>query len=711
MEKNKKNNYKLLIALSSLCIAFASLGTTTLIKEASASSEPTVTSLKMIEGASVRSGTQKEAEDAGLTNTDGIRFSAEISIEEYEALSNFGIVSAGTFIMPETYLEYAGINEKSCFTGATQSYTWEGKVPIEGTEDGTVKILHVASKPYKVESEITDGTEIYRINGSVVQMENVNLDRKYIGISYLLVDGESKDYYFFAPTVREYSRSIVTVSQNALIKNTDADDVAIANKYLTDYLELKGGEIKTTVTQEVYVNSSEGYSKSAVKSKTIDVTMTESSHFTATYGGIPTMDGYLYVKAKETQTSSVARVNENVELKYYFDKKIDSALILDSSESTGGTDIFAANGATKYGSTFKSNAQWSYHGDNSIMYNDYAGDNWNFEFGTAKILPAATNQISFMIKNHHTQVHNGDHRNKIIVFMEDGTRATGYWTPSSTPNDVYKVTVTLDKEITNVKKVVFNADDKANGYEENPMWIDFIQAEYGLLANGVSNIELKAGEKELELDIVDKMVSTKLSDEQIIDGLIVTAKELPNGTATTIMPTEGKYKLTITEGTNYEIEYSVSVGELTASGKFFVLGYISGWLESFEASELPQSGTRTTVVSTHSIDGSKALQARYNSSNTDTYTYTTSISNDETFTTICFWAYVDDDFSTTSTLLAVNIGSATAYVQNITLKAGWNYIEMNERGNKNMSGEIKGFTFAAWNLPSTGIIVDRISLK
>ena len=129
------------------------------------------------------------------------------------------------------------------------------------------------------------------------------------------------------------------------------------------------------------------------------------------------------------------------------------------------------------------------------------------------------------------------------------------------------------------------------------------------------------------------------------------------------------------------------------------------------AQALAQSGTRTSIVSTHSIDGSKALKATYFGSNTDTYTYTTSVQNDKTFTKICFWAYVENDFTQTSTLFAVNIGGAVAYVQNVSLKAGWNYVEMNERNNANMLGVITGFTFPGWNVPSTGIIVDRVTLK
>ena len=296
--------------------------------------------------------------------------------------------------------------------------------------------------------------------------------------------------------------------------------------------------------------------------------------------------------------------------------------------------------------------------------------------------------------------------------MADGTWAEGTWLPSSIANDVYEVTITLNKNVTDVKKIVFNGDDRHNGYEENPMYIDYIHAEYDIIALGLDNIEItEAGDKTLDLDIDSKIISTKLSDAEIENGLTLTVKELPNGTATPLTANaQGKYEITATEGTNYEIEYAVSVGSLSVSGNFFILGYINGWYESFEGTNGAVS-SRAKLVS-NSIDGSNALTTTSTSdSGYANYVYTEQIPNTNVYTTLCFWAYSASDYTPGGACIFVQ-GDICYYAENTTIKAGWNYYEIKIRNNGQMNKNIVSVGFAGWQIKPAGtVIIDRISLK
>ena len=118
-----------MLLLSCVCALAVASGVGMLQEAEVASAASAVTTLQMIPGASIRVGTSEEITGT-LENTNGIRFAAEVSVAEYEALDDKGgVVTAGTFILPYEYITYAEVNAENCFTGATQAYTWEGKHP------------------------------------------------------------------------------------------------------------------------------------------------------------------------------------------------------------------------------------------------------------------------------------------------------------------------------------------------------------------------------------------------------------------------------------------------------------------------------------------------------------------------------------------------------------------------------------------------------
>lgn len=703
MTNLKSKTSRILVVLVSLFMLFTVLGCMTFSASAT-SVKPTVESFQMINGASIRTVYENET---GVEN--GIRFSAELSVNDYNTLSAYEDVTVGTFVMPLSYYQKKPINEANCF-GTGSVYTWADK----GVNDG-VEILHIPGKLYQTDSEIVAGATVYRINGSVVNMKEENLDRTYIGVSYIKVSDGTNVYYYFAETSVDASRSIVDVSQNILIAE-DEEYSDAATGILNRYLTANDGSVSAKVIEEVYVNSSTGYEKA--ETKVNEVTLTTASDFTKTYGAIPEKDGYLHITAKQGQTSSVARTGEDVTLKYYFDKKIADVIILDSSNVKEGQNIYTAHGITELGGTGSSlteDSNWGYHGNHSIKYNDYYNTVAGIIFAEPVVLPAPTRTISFMVKNDKNNVGNGVDTNTVLVFDKDNVeigRTT--FVPNNEPSKVYEVSITLSKDITTIGQIRFSADDAGTGGDYNPMYIDYIHAEYDLLALGIDNIEmLESGDKKLELDIKSKIISTKLSDKEITDGLVITAKELPNGTATTLTANEqGKYELNAADGINYEVEYSVTAGGNSVSGKFFVLGYINGWKESFE-------GTNGTVSSLaklvdNSLDGSNALTTKSTSnSNYANFVYAELISNTTQYTTLCFWAYSVSDYTPGGVCIFIQDHEKTIfYAENTTIKAGWNYYELKIRNNGVMKRDIMSVGFAGWQISPVGtVIIDRMSLK
>ncbi len=708
----KSRTSKILAVLISLFMLFTVLGCMTFNVSAT-SVKPEVTSFQMINGASIRIA----GEDESIS--DGIRFSAELSETDYNTLSAYEDVTVGTFVMPLSYYQKKPINEENCFgtTSVNPVYTWADT----GVDDGAkVSILHIPGKLYQTDSEIVAGTTVYRINGSVVNMKKENLDRTYIGVSYIKVSDGTNVYYYFAETsedAKDASRSIVDVSQNILIAQ-DEEYSKAATGILEDYLGYNDGSVSANVIEEVYVNSSEGYEK--VDETVNEVTLTSPADFTKTYGDIPEKDGYLHITAKQGRTSSVARMGEDVTLKYYFDKKIADVIILDSSNVKEGQNIYTAHGITELGGTGSSlteDSNWGYHGNHSIKYNDYYNTVAGIVFAEPVVLPAPTRTISFMVKNDKNNVGNGVDTNTVLVFDKNNAeigRTT--FVPNNEPNKVYEVSITLSKDITTIGEIRFSADDSDTGGDYNPMYIDYIHAEYDLLALGIDNIEmLESGNKKLELDIKSKIISTKLSDKVITDGLVITAKELPNGTATILTENEqDKYELNAADGINYEVEYSVTAGGNSVSGKFFVLGYINGWKESFEGDNPGTVTASRAKLVDNSLDGSNALTTTSTSSaGYANYVYTVNISNTTQYTTLCFWAYSVSDYNPGGVCIFVQDHEKIIfYAENTTIKAGWNYYELKIRNNGVMKRDIMSVGFAGWQISPAGtVIIDRMSLK
>ncbi len=681
MKQIKKN----VLALSCV-LAVALAGGISAMNTTPASADG-VTTFQMIPGASVRAGGVND-------NKNGIKFAAEISTSEFEALSD---VSAGIFILPYSYVEnYEEVNADTCF-GAEFKYTWQtGEDAWSNGEPRTVatdtskpvSILHVAATPFEAASEITDGETVYRVQGSVVDMQEENLDKKYVGVAYI----KAGEDYYFTETKAENSRAIVTVAQNIL---NDADaaekDVTAAEGYLTEYL---GNGKEITVNQEVYVNSSTGYTKlTNVPAGTLEtienVVLSSANDFASLKTEIapetaPAMTGYALATGNGV-AKALPKVDENeVTLQYYFDRIVENTVIFDGDMS----NVTLENQLDHAPTALTESSDWSYHGEKSILVDDYFTANAMIKFNQTIVLPAATNTLSFMVKNTDMAA-TTDCLNTLWIYEGNGKWITATFNTTGVPNEVYQITLTLSREISDILQIEVNTDHAIPGEnngkkgEKNPFYIDYIQAEYDVLGvEGKDVVIATEADEEVTVDVAGSFTSTVYSDAELAADLTATYTKLADGTATAqpATLTDGKFTLTVPEETNYQIDYTLEVGDVSLSGKCFALGYFKNMMTSF--SDGGQSTNSDAVVTTTlGIDDNNALQIAASKTSWAYYKFT-AVTVDTDVTTLCLWMY-----SATSGAIASKHGGVYLYNGNdyqhvsgfagMVLSAGWNYVEIN----------------------------------
>lgn len=681
MRQIKKN----VLALS--CVLAVALAGGVSAMNTTPASAADVTTFQMIPGASVRAG--------GANDTkNGIKFAAEISKTEFEALSD---VSAGIFILPYSYVEnYEAVNETTCFgqefkyTWQTGENTWSNGEPRTVATDTSkpVSILHVAATPFEAASEITDGETVYRVQGSVVDMQAENLDKKYVGVAYI----KAGEDYYFTETKADNSRAIVTVAQNILNTADAAEkDVAAAKGYLNTYL----GTGKTVaVNQEVYVNSSTGYTKlTNVPAGTLEeiesVVLSSADDYASLKTEIapetaPAMTGYALAKGNGV-AKALPKVDENeVTLQYYFDRVVENTVIFDGDMS----NVTLSNQESYAPTALTESSDWSYHGEKSILIDDYFTANVMINFNQAVVLPAATKTLSFMVKNTDMAA-TTDCVNTLWIYDNTGY-ITATFNTTSVPNEVYQVTLTLSREISAITKIEVNTDHAISGEnngkkgEYNPFYIDYIQAEYDVLGVAGKDVLIATeANQELTVDVAGSVTSTVYSAAEFAAAdLTATYIKLADSTATaqTATLTDGKFTLTVSEETNYQIDYTIDLGSVSLTGKSYALGYFKNMMTSF--SDGGQSTNSDAVVTTtFGIDDNNALQIATPTTSWAYYKFT-AVTVDTDVTTMCLWIY-----SATSGAIASKHGGVYLYNANkyqfvsgfagLTLNAGWNYVELN----------------------------------
>ncbi len=751
---------KSLIAVS--CLFALSLTSGFAMANASADTEPVSTeTFAMVYGASIRKGV--EGEDPNIGDTNGIRFTGEISAEEFEKWRNDYTVTAGTFILPYDWYKQYPINEKNCFSETEAIYKWEGKEFVADYAENQPTIIHVPATITATpnESRTGSGESVYQINGSVVNMRPENLNRKYVGVSYIKAGDE---YYFAKTDVDKNSRSTVGVAQNILVAE-DEQYEAIATEYIETFLQIKDGSVPVDIGVKVYVNNSTGYEE-LKDLGTKNITLESVYDFKFVHNYQPEdMDGYdLVINGEDNLNSSVARVDETVTLKYYYDKQVEGTVIFDGSDPLAVNNITIDNGNCVDGGLAVTN-DWGYHGNTSILLDDYLqgkGDIATLTFNTPIKLVEETNVLSFTVRlndsvsaesGYPTQIQLNDGKNTIWGALE---------LPEGV-GEVVQVEVVFSQMFSSVSSMIFFIDDgstsastlnpslfgskyagktwggegKPRG-EDNPCYIDYIQAEYNILRpaestfDGYKNVEVEEGNKNgaVSVDLgLNGIKSTKFSDKELSETLSVTRTKLAsNEQATKLEAIDGSVTIPVAEECNYQIDVKLGRDETVVNiGSFYVLGYFSEMFSTFDVPNTMDGETVTVygddtvsgagvLSDEQAVDGEKsvylnsitAVAATLNGANNNGRRYFGGIASASTeiyaYKTLSMWIYSSTETTIAKTSATANddkgipagyhlilslkggntgqwAGSKTTSVyicmEGTKLQKGWNYVELN----------------------------------
>ncbi|MBO5027714.1 MAG: hypothetical protein J6C79_04240 [Clostridia bacterium] len=196
--------------------------------DVNAATTPTYATFKMQEGASVRVGNVKDENDVVIDS--GLRFCAEISADEYNALIGVG-AKFGMIIAASDQLGDVELNEKNVFEDPLVYYDGQ-----ENADTSKIMVTNVRAEYADVDN---DGAK--EICGALTNIKESNLTRPFVGRAYVAIpsktetveteDGTTEtvvtEYeYHFAPyyandgytadDVQNNTRSVYYVAQKAV---------------------------------------------------------------------------------------------------------------------------------------------------------------------------------------------------------------------------------------------------------------------------------------------------------------------------------------------------------------------------------------------------------------------------------------------------------------------------------------------------------------
>ena len=246
----KKNIVATLVGACALCSTFAFVN----VVNASANTQVTIDTLstfEMMDGATVR-----------LVDGDpGIRFSATMSVDEYQGLvQTYGKqnVEFGTFIMAASYESMvSSITDPNVYFGGNPTFGWKLE---DGTSvGGATQILQMDSGVYEYTNAQTQET-VMRVNGSVSKVLPANLMREFVGVSYVKVttevNGQPTAKYKMATLQEDRARTIVYVVQKAADAPENAASKTVLEDFVADYVNTykqQNGGVAPTANYNVEV--------------------------------------------------------------------------------------------------------------------------------------------------------------------------------------------------------------------------------------------------------------------------------------------------------------------------------------------------------------------------------------------------------------------------------------------------------------------------
>lgn len=719
----KTNSKKLFVSiLATIMFLTICLGLTFGSKTTASAKSP-YPSFKMEVGASIRLKDTYEK--------NGMRFTATVNKAEFDAYNGENTATAGFFIMPYYYIDkFGALTSENCF-GESAVYTWEGK-----TGSGTHAIIHVEDVAIYLAEE-TD--EFYTLNGSVVNMRDENLNVDYVGVAYILIDG---DYVFAQSNVEKNARSVVTVAQKALtdvttIYEQEEQDAMkfYFTKYLTKYNADNGENPKFDVATNVYVNTYEnGYVKNNALSTTTSVELTQVSDFVdliefnktdAKYGN------YAVVNKGENVLSAVPNFGSELnvymnQVKYegFGEEAVDNS-ILSSRKTANGGSIIAGNGNPVYANggdveglgAFRESDVFSLYGNKSL-YVDVRSNGWgSLTWGSAAEpaikLPVATNLFSMVIKTSAIWT-TGENRLKAQMWFNNSYKVDFNIPEEGETARVYLQTTAM---LDSIWKFDIMTDWGASAYGQKAYFIDDIRWEMPVKVNA-SNVVINTRPMNDTYTLsvsnfTSGIASTMYSQEELAaQDVTLSYKQLPSGTVTPVTDSAD------IDVVNKSYEVSVSVGG--QSSKVNVLGFYTNMITSFDfenetkvdASTLGYGGDKTfSLLNTeNSVDGDNACLNIVKSNGWSGFDSKELLTFETPCTTLCFW--IKNNLKETLNKSHVWLskgGSPSASVTLSGVGCEWTYVEFT------FASSITQFkTFAVENTSSSAFAncyIDRVALR
>lgn len=214
---------------------------------AKAATVPTYDTFKMENGAAVRIQTV-EQEDGLQKETNGIRFSADISAEEYTALTDYG-AKFGFVIVAKDILGNTELEADTVF-GENSAFYFAGQEAVSGKKKAT---------NVRAEYADVDGDGTKELCGALTNLLTSNLTRAFVGRGYVAIPSASETVaqedgttqtvvtayeYHFAPyyaddgniadDIKNNTRSMYYIAQKA-IEAKDANTAVLQEKYISVY--------------------------------------------------------------------------------------------------------------------------------------------------------------------------------------------------------------------------------------------------------------------------------------------------------------------------------------------------------------------------------------------------------------------------------------------------------------------------------------------
>ena len=375
----KKNKLIGLLATLSCVATLAGVG----VANISASAETTldgvdVSSFQMDNGASAR---YKAAD-----NYTGIRFTATLDEDKYLELENKEkntenrvTVDYGMLIVPYDLVKTNALTPESVFTGtATGEATDTKKYCVKNHETCNCGKTHIASVEYETLVDTTAGDKVYNLRGSLVEIQEHNLTREFVGVGYIEYTENGVSQYAFANyyggNIENNVRSTVYVAQIALETTGDDANGTLQEKYITPFVSgaLKD-EFKYTVNH--YLPDEEGaYKEENKKTETLYGTL--NSEVAATNIAKSTLENKLdYAEyatygfsTEQGETSGTLYANGKTVLNCYY--KEQSTTLWSASDDADIALLNTANSATAMPDDFSATTEAGNYFEKVASYTD-----------------------------------------------------------------------------------------------------------------------------------------------------------------------------------------------------------------------------------------------------------------------------------------------------------------------------------------------------